>query len=81
LSHLQRRDVDQVDLTALMAALSGTQWPGNSVGIVPTDVLQMREGEGAQLALGNALGILEQFRIKEGQCRFPLTASTMKELI
>ncbi|KAJ9114219.1 hypothetical protein QFC22_005671 [Naganishia vaughanmartiniae] len=64
-SNLQRRDVDQVDLTALMAALSGTQWPGNSVGIIPTDVLRAREGEAARLALGNAMGILEQFRIKE----------------
>ncbi|KAJ9092458.1 hypothetical protein QFC21_006840 [Naganishia friedmannii] len=64
-THLRRRDVDQVNLTALMAALTGTQWPGNSVGVVPTDVLQTRKGEGARLALGNALGILEQFRIKE----------------
>lgn len=68
-SQWKRRDVDQVDLTALMAALSGTKWPGNGVGIVPTDVL-VNEGHGrrkAELALGNAKAIMEQFRVKEGE--------------
>jgi phosphatidylinositol glycan class N len=65
----KRRDVDQVDLTALMAALSGTKWPGNGVGIVPTDVLIDEENgrRKAELALGNARAILEQFRVKEGE--------------
>jgi hypothetical protein len=56
-----------VDLTALMAALSGTKWPGNNVGIVPTDVLEADERRTAELALGNARGIIEQFGVKEGE--------------
>lgn len=59
-----------MDLTALMAALSGTRWPGNNVGIVPTDVLAGDEEDlgrrKAQLTLGNARAIMEQFRVKEG---------------
>ena len=66
-SHLRRRDVDQVDLTAHMAALSGTKWPGNNVGIVPTDVLDTEPRRQAELALGNAREIMEQFLVKEGE--------------
>jgi hypothetical protein len=51
-----------------MAALSGTRWPGNNVGIVPTDVLATDGRQMAELALGNAKGILEQFGVKEGEC-------------
>lgn len=57
-----------MDLTALMAALSGTKWPGNNVGIVPTDVLKIDGRQMAELAFGNAKGIMEQFAVKEGEC-------------
>lgn len=70
--HIRRRDVDQVDLTALMAALSGTKWPGNNVGIVPTDVLQADGRRVAEMALGNARGIMHQFAVKEGEFVFLL---------
>jgi enamine deaminase RidA (YjgF/YER057c/UK114 family) len=55
-----------------MAALSGTKWPGNGVGIVPTDVLvdERDARRKAELALGNARAIMEQFRVKEGTSRF-----------
>jgi phosphatidylinositol glycan class N len=65
--HLVRRDVDQVDLTMLMAALSGTSWPKNSVGILPDDLLMPvsdPEHIQADLMLGNARSILEQFGTK-----------------
>ena len=66
--HLVRRDVDQVDLTMLMAALSGTSWPKNSVGVLPDDLLKPLsdpEHIQADLMLGNARSILEQFRTKQ----------------
>ena len=66
--HLVRRDVDQVDLTMLMAALSGTSWPKNSVGILPDDLLKPLsdpEHIQADLMLGNARSILEQFGTKQ----------------
>jgi phosphatidylinositol glycan class N len=56
----------------LMAALSGTSWPKNSVGILPDDLLQPQEGGDrvkADLLLGNARSILEQFRTKHGESR------------
>ena len=74
LGHLFRRDVEQADVAALMAALIGIDWPVNSVGVIP-DIDPMRSGylklkDGykgkARLGLINAKVILEQYRIKDG---------------
>jgi phosphatidylinositol glycan class N len=65
-----RRDVDQVDLTMLMAALIGGNWPKNSVGILPEDLLQTDlsvERTRARLMLGNAKSVLEQSDIKQSE--------------
>ncbi|KAJ3850387.1 Phosphatidylinositolglycan class N-domain-containing protein [Lentinula lateritia] len=40
---LYRRDIDQADLAPLMAALLGINWPVNSVGVVPVDLLNPSE--------------------------------------
>ncbi|KAI0314892.1 Phosphatidylinositolglycan class N-domain-containing protein [Amylostereum chailletii] len=72
LDHLVRRDVEQADIAALMSALLGTNWPVNSVGVLP-DVdpsrpgfLFMKNGEEdlAKAGLVNAQVVLEHYRVK-----------------
>ncbi|OBZ74872.1 GPI ethanolamine phosphate transferase 1 [Grifola frondosa] len=76
-THLLRRDVEQADVAALMAALIGIEWPINSVGVLP-DVdptrpgyLLARDGEQslARAALVNAKVILDHYRVKHEQKR------------
>ncbi|KAH7871399.1 Phosphatidylinositolglycan class N-domain-containing protein [Lentinula edodes] len=43
---LYRRDIDQADLAPLMTALLGINWPVNSVGVVPVDLLNPSETTG-----------------------------------
>jgi phosphatidylinositol glycan class N len=81
LNNFLRRDVEQADLTPLMAALLGINYPVNSVGILPDadptrpGYLLPREAESAlaRLALANAESILEHYQVKHGapQMRYP----------
>lgn len=75
LGHLLRRDVEQADVAALMAALIGVDWPVNSVGVLP-DVDPTRPGylnssggerDLADAALVNAKVLLEHYRVKHGK--------------
>ncbi|KAF8345663.1 Phosphatidylinositolglycan class N-domain-containing protein [Amanita rubescens] len=73
LTHLLRRDVEQADIASLMSTLVGSNWPVNSVGVLP-DVDPSRPGyldpevfddeTVARAALVNAKVILEHYRVK-----------------
>ncbi|KAJ8699377.1 Glycosyl phosphatidyl inositol anchor synthesis [Pleurotus ostreatus] len=72
LNHLLRRDIEQADITALMATLLGLQWPAHSVGILPDadssrpGYLALSAGEEtvARASLTNANALLEHYRVK-----------------
>jgi GPI ethanolamine phosphate transferase 1 len=69
LNHIQRHDVEQADVAALMAYLAGVEFPVNSVGELPLSYLSASTAEKAQAALVNTRGILEMYRVKEDQKR------------
>jgi phosphatidylinositol glycan class N len=65
LDHIQRNDVDQADVAALMAYLLGLDFPTNSVGVLPLTYLDKSDKEKAEALLVNAKEILEMYRVKE----------------
>lgn len=67
LDHVQRNDVSQADVAALMAYLVGLAYPVNSVGELPLPFLSGDIVAKAEAFLANARGILDMYRIKEDQ--------------
>ena len=65
LDRVQRHDVAQADVAALMAYLIGTEFPANSVGELPLSYLSADSQEKAEASLINAQGILEMYRVKD----------------
>ena len=69
LDKVQRNDVAQADIAALMAYLAGLEYPVNSVGEVPLAFVSGSLQEKAEAALANTQGVLEMYRVKEEQKR------------
>lgn len=67
LDHIQRHDVAQADIAALMAYLVGLAFPVNSVGELPLSYLAGDVAARSEAFLANARGILDMYRIKEEQ--------------
>ncbi|PWY64055.1 GPI-anchor [Aspergillus heteromorphus CBS 117.55] len=64
---IQRNDVEQADVAALMAYLTGLDFPTNSVGRLPLDYLDASPKDKALAALANTQAVLEMYRVKEEQ--------------
>ena len=65
LEDYERRDIQQIDLTPLMAYLLGTSIPVNSLGQLPLHVLNADEEEKAKGLLLNVRQIQEQYKAHE----------------
>jgi phosphatidylinositol glycan class N len=65
LDHIQRHDVDQADVAALMAYLVGLDFPTNNVGVLPLSYLDADPKSKAQALLANAKEVLEMYHVKE----------------
>jgi phosphatidylinositol glycan class N len=65
LDHVQRHDVAQADIAALMAYLAGLAYPVNSVGELPLSFLSDDLPAKSEAFLANARGILDMYRVKE----------------
>ena len=67
LGSVQRHDVAQADVAALMAYLAGLEFPVNSVGELPLSYVAANPQEKAEAALANARSVLEMYHVKEDQ--------------
>ncbi|KAI9719942.1 MAG: Glycosyl phosphatidyl inositol anchor synthesis [Chrysothrix sp. TS-e1954] len=67
LDHVERHDVHQADVAALMAHLAGLEFPVNSVGELPLSYLSANSHAKSQAMLANSRAILEMYRVKDEQ--------------
>jgi GPI ethanolamine phosphate transferase 1 len=67
LDHVQRHDVAQADVAALMAYLAGLAFPTNSVGELPLAYLDTDLESKSKALFVNAKEILEMYHVKEEQ--------------
>ncbi|EPQ64288.1 Bgt-1735 [Blumeria graminis f. sp. tritici] len=67
MNDVQRHDVSQADIAALMAYLAGLDFPVNSVGKLPLGFLSGDNASKSEAFLANARGILEMYQVKEEQ--------------
>lgn len=67
LERLARLDVEQADITTLMATLLGLPLPANSEGRLPLAYLDLTPAQAARAMLTNALEVLEIYRVKHQQ--------------
>lgn len=65
LDKVQRHDVAQADIAALMAYLAGLEFPVNSVGELPLSFITASPLNKAKAMLANTKGVLEMYRVKE----------------
>ncbi|KAF2124937.1 PigN-domain-containing protein [Dothidotthia symphoricarpi CBS 119687] len=65
LDQIERHDVNQADVAALMAYLVGADFPTNSVGVLPLSYLDTDPKAKAEALLVNAKQILEMYHVKE----------------
>ncbi|PWN20585.1 PigN-domain-containing protein [Microstroma glucosiphilum] len=69
LEMLDREDIEQADVTALMATLLALPLPANSEGRLPLGFVHVIPEVAARAMLANALEVLEIYRVKDQQRR------------
>lgn len=64
LDHFVRQDISQIDLTPLISGLIGSNFPMNSLGIIPLNILDISDKIKAKLIFGNFEELFEIYKIK-----------------
>lgn len=60
----RRQDINQIDVAPLLSSLIGINIPVNSLGILPSNYLDMKESDLSEVLLSNTLQLLNIFNVK-----------------
>ncbi|XP_018577322.1 GPI ethanolamine phosphate transferase 1 isoform X1 [Anoplophora glabripennis] len=60
----RRQDINQIDVAPLLSSLIGINIPINSLGILPSNYLDMQESDLSKVLLSNTLQLLNTFNVK-----------------
>ena len=63
MDNIVRHDISQIDLTPLSAGLIGINFPMNSLGIIPIDILDVSNKIKSKLLFGNMMELYEIYKI------------------
>ena len=64
LDNFVRQDISQIDLTPLISGLIGSNFPMNSLGIIPLNILDISDKIKTKLIYGNFKELFEIYKIK-----------------
>ena len=81
LDNYVRKDISQIDITPLSAALIGINFPMNSLGILPLDILDISEKVKSKLLFTNFMQIFEIYKIKNDIAKKAKIFKSYKPLI
>ena len=65
LDNYVRHDISQIDITPLIAGLLGTNFPMNSLGILPLNMFSINDKIKSKLLYGNMMELFELYKIKD----------------
>ena len=65
LDNYVRNDINQIDIAPLVAGLLGINFPMNSLGIIPLNILNINDKIKSKILYGNLMELLELYKIKE----------------
>ena len=65
LDNYVRNDINQIDIAPLIAGLLGINYPINSLGIIPLNILNVNDKIKSKLLYGNMMELLELYKIKD----------------
>ena len=81
LDNYVRKDISQIDITPLSAGLIGINFPMNSLGILPLDILDISEKVKSKLLFTNFMELFEIYKIKYDKARKAKIFKPYKPLI
>ena len=81
LDNILRRDIYEIDMTPLISGLFGINFPINSLGVIPIDILNATDKVKSKILFANTMEIYENYRVKNYMKKKSIIYKEYKTLI